>query len=120
ACAGLAFRVNLGNGAWPLEPGDFWWRCVVGGGVLAGYLALAYSLTFGFVGRDAAGIFWLLLAPYPFVGLFVLDWAFALGEPFEGFKLFLLQPLPPVLLLLLIALFSSAVSGWITSLSPWK
>jgi hypothetical protein len=120
ACAGLAFRVNLGNGSWPLEPGDFAWRCALGGAVLAAYLALAYTVTLVIVGPESAGFFWLLMAPYPFVGLFVLDWSFAQGDPFEGFKLFLLQHLVPVVLLLLVALFSAPVSTWIRSLSPWK
>ena len=120
ALAAAAFRINLANNPWPLEEGDFWWRCLLAGVVLALYLVIAYYCTLVPIGTDAAGVFWMLLAPYPLFAPFVLSWAFALDDPMEGLKLFLLQHIFPVLLLLLVAWFSAPVSGWLQALSPWK
>jgi hypothetical protein len=120
ALAALAFRINVANDRWPLDEGDFGWRCLIAGSVLGLYLVVAYYCTIVLVGTDAAGVFWMMLAPYPLVAPFVLSWSFALDDPLEGMKVFLLQHIIPVLLLLLVAWFSAPVSGWLQSLSPWK
>jgi hypothetical protein len=120
ALAGAAFRVNLANNPWPLDAGDFIWRCLLAGAVLALYLVIAYYCTFVPVGTDAAGVFWILVAPYPLIAPFVLSWAFALDDPMEGLKIFVLQHIVPVLLLLAVAWFSAPVSQWLRSLSPWS
>jgi hypothetical protein len=117
--AALAFRVNVGAGPWPLDPGDFRWRCILAGGLLTAYLAVAYLGAFVLVGRDAAGVFWLLLIPYPFAAVYGFCWAFAMDDWLDGVRVFLLHHLVPVLLLLLLALFVAPLRDGLNGFNPW-
>jgi hypothetical protein len=118
--AAMAFRVNLGATPWPLDRGDFWWRCLLAGALLAVYLVVAYFASFVLVGRDAAGLFWILLAPYPVVAVLVLTWSLALDDWLEGAKVFLVQHLVPILLLALAALVVAPLRGWLNGFNPFR
>jgi hypothetical protein len=121
--AALAFRVNLGAQPLPLEPREYAWRSALAGLGLALYVTLAFALASFVVvvvgGGDpgtARRVALFLLIPYPVAAVLLYNWAFALDDLLEGFKVFLLHHLPPLLLLFLLGLAIPAVGNFLREL----
>jgi hypothetical protein len=111
--AALAFRINLGSQPMPLEAGEFWLRSGLAGLGLTGYVAVAFLLAFIVAlarDQDTAEVrlgdpvLLVLLVPYPVAAVFLLNWAFALDDLLEGFKVFLIHHLLPGSVLLVLSL----------------
>jgi hypothetical protein len=121
--AALAFRVNLGAQPLPMERAEYAWRSALAGLGLALYVTLAFALADFLVvvvgGGESGDARWLglwLLLPYPVAGVFLFSWAFAMDDLLEGFKVFVIHHLPPLLLLFLLGLAIPAVGSFFRQL----
>jgi hypothetical protein len=118
--AAFAYRVNLGSQPLPMEVRECLWRSALAGLGLAVYTTLAYALASFVVvvvgGGEPATAQRLALylhIPYPVVAVFLFNWAFALDDLLEGFKIYLIQQLLALLLLVLLGLVVSPVGDFL-------
>jgi len=97
--AALAFRVNLGAAEFPMEPREYWMRSLLTGFALAGYTALAAFFSLVLVSPTAYAYFGTLMLPYPVLAVYLYNWAYALDDLLDGFQIFLIHHVPPILVL---------------------
>ena len=97
--AALAFRINLGAAEFPLETREYVYRSALTGFALAGYTAVAAFFSLVLVARNAYALFGICMIPYPILAVYLYNWAYALDDLLEGFKIFLIHHVPLVLLL---------------------
>jgi len=102
--AAAAFRVNLGAAKFPLERGEYWLRSALAGFALPTYTSFAAFAAFAaFVALSmfsnnaqaslgvAYLLFGMLMLPYPVLAVYIYNWAYALDDLLEGFKIFLIH-----------------------------
>lgn len=115
--AALAFRVNLGAAEFPMEPREYWTRSFLTGFALAAYVFLAAFFSLILVSRTSYVLFGLMMIPYPILAAYLYDWAYALDDLLEGFKLLVIHHLPLVLLFVVCFAFVP-VAKFVTFVAP--
>jgi hypothetical protein len=102
-----AFRVNLGAAEFPMDLREFWQRSA-----LAGFALAAYTFVAAFVAlilfNHAYWLFGILMVGYVVLGVFLCNWAYALDDLLEGFKIFLLHHVLPLVVLIVLVVFASS------------
>ena len=93
-----AFRVTLGAVEFPLERGEYWQRSALAGFALAAYTFVAAFVALSLF-KNNYWLFGMLMLPYPVLAVYLYDWAYALDDLLEGFKVFLIHHVPPLLVL---------------------
>ena len=91
AAGRLAFRINLGAAEFPMEPDEYWTRSFLTGFALAAYTFFAAFFSLILVSRTSYALFGILMIPYPILAVYLYNWAYALDDLLEGFKLLLLH-----------------------------
>ncbi len=115
--AALAFRINLGAAEFPMEPREYWTRSFLTGFALAAYIFFAAFFSLILVSRTSYALFGIFMIPYPILAVYLYNWAYALDDLLEGFKLLVIHHLP--LLLVLVAIFAFFnVASFIKFLAP--
>ena len=102
--AALAFRINLGAAEFPMEPREYWTRSFLTGFALTAYIFFAAFFSLILVSRTSYALFGIFMIPYPILAVYLYNWAYALDDLLEGFKLLVIHHLP--LLLVLVAIFA--------------
>jgi hypothetical protein len=108
--AALAFRINLGAAEFPMEPREYWTRSFLTGFALAAYIFVAAFFSLILVSRTSYALFGIFMIPYPILAVYLYNWAYALDDLLEGFKLFLLHHVPLLLMLALCFAFCNVAS----------
>jgi hypothetical protein len=112
-----AFRVNLGAGEFPMEPREFWQRSA-----LAGFALAAYTFVAAFVAlvllKNAYWIFGVLMLGYPVLAVYLYNWAYALDDLLEGFKIFLIHHALPVIVLIACFVFAFKADSFVRFVLP--
>ena len=115
--AAAAFRVNLGAAEFPLEPREFWQRSA-----LAGFALAAYAFAAAFVAlilfNKAYWLFGTLMLPYPVLAVYLYNWAYALDDLLEGFKIFLIHHVGPLVVLVACFVFAFKVDAFLRFVLP--
>ena len=108
--AALAFRINLGAAEFPMEPREYWTRSFLTGFALAAYIFLAAFFSLILVSRTSYVLFGIFMIPYPILTVYLYNWAYALDDLLEGFKLLLLHHVPLLLMFALCFAFVNVPS----------
>jgi hypothetical protein len=108
--AALAFRINLGAAEFPMETREYWTRSILTGFALAAYIFFAAFFSLILVSRTSYALFGIFMIPYPILAVYLYNWAYALDDLLEGFKLFLLHHVPLLLALALCFAFFNVAS----------
>ncbi len=116
--AALAYRINLGAAELPMDQREFWTRSALVGFLVAAYKAVAVFVALVLVSRTSYTLFWILMAPYPVLAVLLCNWAYALDDLLEAFKIFLLQHFLPALVLIVCFLFVFSVAGFLRFVAP--
>jgi hypothetical protein len=117
--AAAAYRLNLGAAESPMERRDFWQRSLLAGFALAAYAIAAAFFSLVLVGRTAYMTYGIFMLPYPVLAVYLYNWAYALDDLLEGFKLFLIHHLPPLLILLACFVFFLKVESFVRFVLPY-
>jgi hypothetical protein len=113
-----AFRVNLGAAEFPMDLREFWQRSAFAGFALAAYAFVAAFIALTWY-KNAYWLFGILMIPYPVLAVYLYNWAYALDDLLEGFKIFLIHHLPPILVLLIaFFVFAFKVDGFVRFVLP--
>jgi hypothetical protein len=112
-----AFRVNLGAAEFPLETGEFWRRSVLAGFALAAYTVVAAFVALVLFGRQY-WLFGILMLGYSVLAVYLYDWAYALDDLLEGFKIFLIHHLLPAVVLIAVLVFAVRVESFVRFVLP--
>ncbi|HBI42189.1 MAG TPA: hypothetical protein DDY78_04935 [Planctomycetales bacterium] len=99
--AALAFRINLGAAEFPMETREYWTRSFLTGFALSAYIFVVAFFSLILVSRTSYALFGIFMIPYPILAVYLYNWAYALDDLLEGFKLFLLHHVPLLLVLAL-------------------
>jgi hypothetical protein len=115
--AALAFRINLGAAEFPMEPREYWTRSILTGFALAAYIFVVVFFSLILISRNSYVLFGMLMVPYPILAVYLYNWAYALDDLLEGFKLLVIHHLP--LLLMFVACFAFIpVAKFVTFVAP--
>ncbi len=113
-----AFRVNLGAAEFPMDPWEFWQRSALAGFALAAYAFVAAFVALVLFDRKAYWLFGILMVPYPVLAVYLYDWAYALDDLLEGFKIFLIHHLLPLVVLIACFVFAFKVDSFVRFVLP--
>jgi hypothetical protein len=114
-----AYRLNLGAAEFTMETREFWQRSLLAGFALAGYTIAAAFFSLVLIGRTYYMTFGILMLPYPVLAVYLYNWAYALDDLLEGFKIFLIHHLPPLLILLACFVFFLKVESFVRFVLPY-
>jgi hypothetical protein len=112
-----AFRVNLGAADFPMELPEFWRRSAVAGFALAAYTVVAAFVALVLFNR-AYWFFGVLMLVYSVLAVYLYDWAYALDDLLEGFKIFLIHHALPILVLIACFVFAFKVDSFVRFVLP--
>ena len=113
-----AFRVNLGAADFPMELPEFWRRSALAGFALAAYAVAAAFFSLVLFDRKAYWLFGVLMLPYPVLAVYLYDWAYALDDLLEGFKIFLIHHALPLVILIACFVFAFKVDSFVRFVLP--
>ena len=114
-----AYRLNLGAAEFTMETREFWQRSLLAGFALAAYTLAAAFFSLVLVGRTYYITFGMLMIPYLVLAVYLYNWAYALDDLLEGFKIFLIHHLPYMLILLACYLFSLNVERFMRNVESF-
>ncbi|HVS35483.1 MAG TPA: hypothetical protein VMS17_07855 [Gemmataceae bacterium] len=112
-----AFRINLGAAEFPLEAREFWQRSAVAGFTLAACIFVAAFVSL-ILFKNAYWLFGVLLIGYAILAVFLYNYAYGLDDLLEGFKIFLLHHVLPVLILIACFVFIFKVDAFVRFVLP--
>ena len=102
----------------PHGPREFWQRSAFAGFALAAYAFVAAFFALVLFDRKAYWLFGVLMVPYPVLAVYLYNWAYALDDLLEGFKIFLLHHVLPIVVLIAVLVFAFKVDSFVRFVLP--
>ena len=112
-----AFRVNLGAAEFPMETREYWQRSSLAGFALAAYTFVAAFIALILFNR-AYWLFGILMLCYAVLAVYLYNWAYALDDLLEGFKIFLIHHALPVVVLIACFVFAFKAESFVRFVLP--
>jgi hypothetical protein len=117
--AAAAYKINRGYGPLPFGAGEYWLRSLLAGLGATGYESLAFIAAFLLAQREFAWpVYAVLLVVGLFLGIWYYNWAFALDDYLEAFKVLLIHHLLPVFAVVVCVVFFVSADSLVRWASP--